>query len=60
MAIGRRVERALGGSWSFRWSFRHAPQDTTSPYQLDGQPDLSSENGTLCDGVDGRGSTSNP
>jgi hypothetical protein len=29
-------------------------------HHLDGSPDLSSENGTLRDGMDGRGSTSNP
>jgi len=45
---------------SFRWSFRHASLFMTSLYQADTPPDLSSENGTLPDGMDGRGSTSNP
>jgi hypothetical protein len=33
---------------------------TTSPCQLDTPPDLTSENGTLQHGTDGRGSTPNP
>ena len=32
----------------------------TGAYRLDDAPDLTSENGTPRDGVDGRGSTSNP
>jgi hypothetical protein len=32
----------------------------TGPYHLDGLPDLTSENGTLRDGMDGRGSTRRP
>jgi hypothetical protein len=32
----------------------------TGPYYLDGLPDLTSENGTLRDGMDGRGSTRRP
>ena len=32
----------------------------TGPYALDDPPDLTSENGTLRDGMDGDGSISNP
>jgi hypothetical protein len=32
----------------------------TGPYRLDGQPDLTSEDDTLCHTVDACGSTSNP
>ena len=46
--------------WSFPWSFRQAQHRTTGPHRLDQAPDLTSENGTLRDGMDGRGSTSNP
>jgi hypothetical protein len=45
---------------SFPWSFRHTRPWTTRPHQLDGPPDVTSENGTLRDGLDGGGSTSNP
>ena len=50
----------VGKRRSFRWSFRQVSLPTTSPYQLDTQPDLTSENGTLQHGMDGGGSTSNP
>jgi hypothetical protein len=33
--------------WSFRWSFRHVLHRMTSPYQLDGAVDLTSENNTM-------------
>jgi hypothetical protein len=43
-----------------RRSFRWAQHEMTGPYHLDGLPELTSEDGTLRAGVDGRGSTSNP
>src|SRR5215212_12275801 len=55
-----RHQRRRRGRRSFPWSFRQAPLGTTEPHQMDGLPNLSSENGTLSDGMDGRGSTSNP
>jgi hypothetical protein len=45
---------------SFRWSFRQAQHHMTGPYRLDDAPDLGSKDGTLGDGMDGCGSTSNP
>jgi hypothetical protein len=49
-----------GCPWSFPWSFRHTSHGRTGPYQLDGASDLTSEDDTLRDGMDGCGSTSNP
>src|SRR5215204_7529102 len=49
-----------GCPWSFPWSFRHTSHGRTGPYQLDGATDLTSEDDTLRDGMDGCGSTSNP
>jgi hypothetical protein len=46
--------------WSFRWSFRQGKHRLTGPEQLDGVPDLSSEDRTERDVMDGRVSTSNP
>ena len=60
MAIGRRFERALAEAWSFRWSFRQAQHHMTGPCRLDYPSDLTCEDATLRDGVDGCGSTSNP
>jgi hypothetical protein len=62
-AIAYQLATAIAGAASavrsFRWSFRQALHGTTGPYQPDGGPDLSSEDGTERYGVDGRGSTSN-
>jgi hypothetical protein len=52
--------RERGARRSFRWSFRQAPHHITGLYRLDDAPDLTYEDGTLRDGVDGCGSTSNP
>ena len=46
--------------WSFRRSFPQVPLRVTGPHYLDGVPDLTSEDGTLRDGVDGCRLTSNP
>jgi hypothetical protein len=35
------------------WSFRHTSHGMTGPYQLDGASDLTSEDDTLRDGMDG-------
>lgn len=48
---------AQGRRWSFRWSFRQARHHMTGPYALDELPDLTSEDDTLQDGMDDRGST---
>jgi hypothetical protein len=47
----------LSASWrrSFRWSFPQARPSATGPHHLDDTPDLSSENGTRRDVMDGRG-----
>jgi len=50
----------VGGGRSFRWSFRQAQHRMTGPYRLDYPSDLTSENSTLRDDMDGGGSTSNP
>ena len=56
------VPRRVGGSGrrSVRRSFPQAIPGTTECHQADDVPDLSSKNCTQGDGVDGRGSTSNP
>jgi hypothetical protein len=54
------IDGKRGCLWSFRWSFRQAGHHMTRAYRLDDAPDLTSQNRTLQDGVDGRGSTSNP
>jgi hypothetical protein len=49
-----------GRLWSFRWSFPEAALSATESHHLDSGLDLTSENGTLRDGTDGGGLTSNP
>jgi hypothetical protein len=56
----RALQRASFGLDGEGWSFRHAPQRMTEPYRLDGPPDLSTENSTVRDEMDGREPTSNP
>jgi hypothetical protein len=58
IATGEHSQAVRGGS--FPWSFRQASHDRTEPHHPDDPPDLTGQDGTLRDAMDGRGSTSNP
>jgi hypothetical protein len=64
VATSRKLRvQARGSRWvgrSFRRSFPQAPPSATDPHHLDHGPNLSSEDGTRQDTVDGRGSASHP